>query len=248
MWGAGRRRTGPPRLDRIEDAIEGLAAGGFVVVVDDPSRENEGDLVLAAEFVDPDKINWITKEARGLICVAMRGERLDQLAIPPMTRRNSNLQGTAFRVSVDAAEGVTTGISAADRAHTISTLADSASGPDDLARPGHIFPLAARGGGVLERAGHTEAGTDLCRLAGLSEVAVICEICAEDGEMARLPALRVLADTHDLPLIAITDLIAFRRRCEEPHRRPGRRLTKPRLRAASDVFVSASSVNAERHA
>ncbi len=249
-WGGGTRERS--RLDRIEDAIEAIAAGGFVVVVDDPSRENEGDIVFAAQFVDPEKVNWLAKEARGLICVAMRGERLDDLAIPPMARRNGNAQGTAFHVSVDASEGVTTGISAADRARTISALADPTSGPRDFARPGHIFPLAACSDGVMGRDGHTEAGTDLCRLAGVAEAAVICEICAEDGEMARLPALRALADQHALPLVSIADLIAFRHRRGESRRRAGRRPIVPRHRLQSqltlDRIKTARPAHAEQHA
>jgi 3,4-dihydroxy 2-butanone 4-phosphate synthase/GTP cyclohydrolase II len=202
---------GPIRLDPVEAAVDQLGRGGMAVVVDSPNRENEGDLVMAADLVTPQAINFMATEARGLICVAMRAERLERLRIPPMAHRNGDPYGTAFHVAVDAAEGIGTGISAFDRARTIAALADPASGAEDLVRPGHVFPLAARDGGVFARAGHTEASLDLCALAELSEAAVICEIAADDGEMARLPELRAFADRHGLPLVTIADLIAHRR-------------------------------------
>lgn len=212
LGNVGGEWFGEPYLDPIEAAIEEIAAGGMAVVIDDPGRENEGDLLFAAEFADADKINWLATEGRGLICVAMLAERLERLEIPPMTAYSRDSQSTAFHVSVDASEGVGTGISAADRARTVAALADCSSRAGDFVRPGHIFPLAARDGGVLERPGHTEAGVELCRLAGLSEAAVICEVCSEDGEMARLPELRSFAHRHGLPLIAIADLIAYEMR------------------------------------
>jgi 3,4-dihydroxy 2-butanone 4-phosphate synthase/GTP cyclohydrolase II len=198
-------------LDSIEAAIEQIAGGGMVVVVDEPDRENEGDLVMAAERISPQAVNFMATEGRGLICVAMREQRLEQLQIPPMVTRAGDAHGTAFRVAVDAAERVSTGISAPDRARTIAALASASSRPEDFVRPGHVFPLAARDGGVLVRAGNTEAAVDLCALAGLPEAGVICEIAADDGEMARLPDLRVFADRHALPLVTIADLIAYRR-------------------------------------
>ncbi len=203
-------------LAAIEEAIGELQAGRFVIVVDDEDRENEGDLVMAAEFATPAAINFMAREGRGLICLAMMGERLDELSIPLMVppARNGAGFGTAFTVSVEARDGVTTGISAHDRARTIAVLIDPASRPDDLVMPGHVFPLRARDGGVLERAGQTEAGVDLARLAGLTPAAAICEIMAEDGTMARRPQLEAFAARHGLRLVSVADLIAYRRTCE----------------------------------
>jgi len=205
----------------VPEALEDLRAGRMVIVVDDADRENEGDLVLAAEKATPEAINFITLHGRGLICVALPAERLDELHIPMMTVPDANTSrfGTAFTVSVDARHGTTTGISAYDRAVTVRTLADPATKPEDLAMPGHIFPLRAREGGVLVRAGHTEAAVDLARLARLTPAGVICEILAEDGSMARLPQLEVFAATHGLKIISIADLIAYRRRHEKLVRR-----------------------------
>src|SRR5689334_15211339 len=182
--------------DRIDRAVSDIAAGRAVVVVDDENRENEGDLVFAAELATPELVAFMMTECRGLICVPMRGPDLDRLELGQMVQQNSESHGTAFTVSVDAMEGITTGISAADRARTIRLLADPAPVPGDFARPGHVFPLRAREGGVLTRPGHTEAGPDLCELAGLSPAAVICEIARPDGTMARLPDLVPFARRH----------------------------------------------------
>lgn len=205
----------PIRIDSIQDAVEALRQGRFVIVVDDEDRENEGDLVIAAQFVTPEAVNFMAKEARGLICVPLTEERARQLHLPPMVMDNTAPHHTAFTVSVDyVGEGKVTGISAYDRARTIQALADPQARPEDFARPGHIFPLIARPEGVLRRAGHTEAAIDLMRLAGLTPVAVIVEIMNEDGSMARLPQLRELADKWGFPLITIQDLIAHRLRTE----------------------------------
>jgi 3,4-dihydroxy 2-butanone 4-phosphate synthase/GTP cyclohydrolase II len=203
------------QIDSIEQALAALRAGKMVIVVDDPDRENEGDLVMAAAFVTAEAINFMAKEARGLICVPLLPERAHQLRLSPMVAENTAPHGTAFTVSVDyIGEGPVTGISAADRARTIRALADPQAKPEDFARPGHVFPLIARPEGVLRRSGHTEAAIDLMRLAGLTPVAVIVEIMNEDGSMARLPTLRQLADRWGFPLITIQDLIAYRLRTE----------------------------------
>ncbi|MEN3039992.1 MAG: bifunctional 3,4-dihydroxy-2-butanone-4-phosphate synthase/GTP cyclohydrolase II [Bacteroidia bacterium] len=203
------------RIDSVSGAIEALKSGRFVIVVDDEDRENEGDLVIAAQFVTPEIVNFMTKEARGLICVPITEERAQELRLPLMVTENTAPHHTAFTVSVDyIGEGKVTGISAQDRARTIRALADPSTRPEDFARPGHIFPLIARPEGVLRRAGHTEAAIDLMRLAGLTPVAVIVEIMNEDGSMARLPTLRALADKWGCPLITIKDLIAYRLRTE----------------------------------
>lgn len=200
---------------KIEDAIAQIREGRMVVVVDDESRENEGDLIFAAEKVTTEHINFMVRYCSGIICVPMEADRLDQLNLPLMTTDNSESMGTAFTISVDAREGTTTGISAADRARTVQVLLDPDSSPQDLARPGHIFPLRYTPGGVLRRAGHTEASVDLARLAGLTPAGVLCEIVNEDGSMARLPDLERFAAEHDLLLISIADLIAYRRRSEK---------------------------------
>jgi 3,4-dihydroxy 2-butanone 4-phosphate synthase / GTP cyclohydrolase II len=194
----------------IEDAVEEIRRGRMVIVVDDEDRENEGDLTLAAEMCTPEHVAFIRKYASGVICVPMVSERLEELDLPQMVARNEARLGTAFTVSVDAREGVTTGISAADRAKTIRVLADSKSRPADLVKPGHIFPLRAREGGVLVRAGQTEAAVDLCRLAGVQPVGVICEITNPDGSMARMPELKRFARRHELKMITVKDLIAYR--------------------------------------
>ncbi len=203
----------------VEQAIRDIRDGRMVIVVDDETRENEGDLIMAAEKVTPEDVNFIAKEGRGLICVPMTGERLDELDLHPMVAENTSRLSTAFAVSVDAIEGTTTGISAHDRAATILALVDARTAPRDLARPGHIFPLRAADGGVLRRAGHTEAAVDLARLAGLSPAGVLCEIMSDDGSMARLPELRELARRHALSLVSIKDLIAYRQRTERLVRR-----------------------------
>lgn len=196
----------------IEEAIADIKAGKFVIVVDDECRENEGDLIMAAEKVTPEAINYMAVHARGLICAPMTGERLDVLNIPLMVNENTSAHTTAFTVSVEAKYGVTTGISAQDRAVTMQALINPDSKPDDIARPGHIFPLRARDGGVLVRAGHTETTVDLARLAGLYPAGVCCEIMNEDGSMARLPQLEILAQKLELKIITVADLIAYRRR------------------------------------
>jgi 3,4-dihydroxy 2-butanone 4-phosphate synthase/GTP cyclohydrolase II len=194
----------------VEEAIEAIARGRMVIVVDDEDRENEGDLTMAAELCTPEDVAFIRKHASGVICVPMTAERLNELELPQMVSRNEARLGTAFTVSVDAREGVTTGISASDRARTIRVLADRATRSHDLVKPGHIFPLQAREGGVLVRAGQTEAAVDLCRMAGLAPVGVICEITNPDGSMARLPELKRFAKRHGLRLITVKDLIAHR--------------------------------------
>jgi 3,4-dihydroxy 2-butanone 4-phosphate synthase / GTP cyclohydrolase II len=202
-------------FDSIEDAIDDIRAGKMVVVLDDEDRENEGDLVMAAEKVTPEAINFMRKEAGGLICVPLLGSRLDDLQIPQMVRDNTAVHETAFTVSVEARDLTTTGISAHDRAATIKKLLDPSAVAADFLRPGHTFPLRARAGGVLVRAGQTEASVDLARLAGLYPAGVICEIMAEDGTMERLEGLRTYADRHGLRLITVKDLIAYRMRTEK---------------------------------
>ena len=202
-------------LDRIEDAIADIAAGRAVIVVDDEDRENEGDLVFAADAATPELMAFALRDARGLICVPMTGPDLDLLGLPPMTAVNEDAKGTAFTVSVDAREGISTGISAADRAITARLLTDPGTTAADLARPGHVFPLRARSGGVLVRAGHTEAAVDLARLAGRHPSGVICEIVDDDGTMARLPRLAQLARQWGVRLVSIEDLIAYRSRTEQ---------------------------------
>jgi len=195
----------------IPEAIEDLRAGKMIIVVDDEDRENEGDFIMAADKITPEAVNFMAKYGRGMICVPTTGERLEELGLPMMVERNSALLGTAFTVTVDAVQGTTTGISAHDRALTIKCFADAGAKPEDLARPGHIFPLRAEDGGVLVRAGHTEAVVDLVRLAGLGSSGVLCEILSEDGSMARLPELTQIAANWDLKIVTIADLIKYRR-------------------------------------
>ncbi|HEX8386632.1 MAG TPA: bifunctional 3,4-dihydroxy-2-butanone-4-phosphate synthase/GTP cyclohydrolase II [Rubricoccaceae bacterium] len=204
----------PVRFDAVEDALDALRNGRLVVVVDDEDRENEGDLIGAAEMVTPESVNFMAREARGLMCVAITAERAAALSLPMMEAVNTGLHETPFTVSVDLREGTTTGISAADRAATIRALADPTAQPADFARPGHIFPLRAAQGGVLRRAGHTEAAVDLARLAGMKPAGVLIEVLNPDGTMARTPELRAIADRHGLPLITIQSLIAYRMRTE----------------------------------
>lgn len=202
-------------FDSVESALADIAAGKMVIVTDDEDRENEGDLVIAAEKVTPAAVNMMATHGRGLICAPMDGVLLDRLGISQMVPKNRESQRTAFTVSVDAARGITTGISAYDRAQTLRILADPRSRGEDLVQPGHIFPLHARAGGVLERAGHTEAAVDLARMAGLSPAGVICEILNEDGTMARLPQLELFKKRFGLKLICIAQLIEYRRRTEK---------------------------------
>jgi 3,4-dihydroxy 2-butanone 4-phosphate synthase / GTP cyclohydrolase II len=199
----------------IEEAIEDIRQGKFVVVVDAADRENEGDLTIAAQFATPEAVNFMTKEARGLICLCLSEDRCDGLGLRQMTERNETPYGTAFTVSVEAREGVTTGISAPDRSRTIQVAIDPESAPEDLVQPGHVFPLRARDGGVLMRAGQTEAAVDLARLAGLIPAGVVCEIMKEDGTMARVPDLIPYCERHGLKLVTVADLIEYRRHHEQ---------------------------------
>ncbi|MFN0167424.1 MAG: 3,4-dihydroxy-2-butanone-4-phosphate synthase [Bryobacteraceae bacterium] len=205
----------------IPGALEEIRAGRMLVVVDDEDRENEGDLTIAAEKVSAQIINFMATYGRGLICVALTGDRCDQLRLPLVARNNTSVFGTAFCESVDAAQGVTTGISAADRTRTILTILEPAARPDDLVRPGHMFPLRAREGGVLVRAGQTEASVDLARLAGLTPAGVICEIMNDDGTMARIPQLEAFCERHGLKMISVADLIRYRLRHERFVHRSG---------------------------
>src|SRR5437763_6597653 len=196
----------------IEEALDDIRAGRMVVVCDDEDRENEGDLTLAAQFATPEAINFMAKEGRGLICLALTPDRCDELGLDLMAAKNESPFQTAFTVAIEAREGVTTGISAHDRAHTIQVAIDPRSGPNDLVQPGHIFPLKAKPGGVLERTGQTEAAVDLARLAGLNPSGVICEVMNDDGTMARVPDLVAYCERHELKMITVADLIAYRRR------------------------------------
>jgi 3,4-dihydroxy 2-butanone 4-phosphate synthase/GTP cyclohydrolase II len=198
-------------LSKIEEAIDDIKNGKMVIVIDDEGRENEGDLTMAAEMVTPEAINFMATYGRGLICVPMLGERLDKLNLPPMVSSNTARLSTAFTVSVDSLIGTTTGISASDRSNTIRSLVDDETKPEELGRPGHIFPLRYVEGGVLKRTGQTEASIDLCRLGGLREAAVICEIMADDGHMARMPQLEKFAQQHDIKIVSVEDLVSYRR-------------------------------------
>ena len=197
-------------LARIEDALEDIRSGRMVILVDDEDRENEGDLTIAAYHVTPDAINFMARYGRGLICLSMTEERARQLQLPPMVHDNSSPFGTAFTVSIEARRGVTTGISAFDRATTVRTAIAENARPDDLVRPGHVFPIVARKGGVLVRTGQTEGSVDLARLAGCTPASVICEIMKEDGSMARMPDLRLFASEHDLKIVSIRDMVEYR--------------------------------------
>lgn len=210
-------------ISPVPELVAELAAGRMVILVDDEDRENEGDLVLAAEHVTPEAINFMARHARGLICLTLTRERCERLQLPPMATRNGTKHGTAFTVSIEAATGVTTGISAADRARTVQAAVARDAKPSDLVQPGHIFPLQAQDGGVLMRAGHTEAGCDLAGMAGLLPAAVICEIMKDDGTMARLPDLQVFSREHGLKMGTIADLIGHRSRHETLIERVGQR-------------------------
>jgi 3,4-dihydroxy 2-butanone 4-phosphate synthase/GTP cyclohydrolase II len=203
------------KFDSVESVVADLRKGRMVIVVDDADRENEGDLVMAAECVTPAAVNFMAREGRGLICVPTTFERLKQLGIEQMVAQNSESFRTDFQVSVDAAKGITTGISAGDRARTIKIMADPTAVPEDLVQPGHVFPLRAKAGGVLQRAGHTEAAVDLVKLAGLRPVGIVCEIMSADGSMARMPELRRFARKHKLKICTIADLIEYRRTREK---------------------------------
>ncbi|MBT9161702.1 MAG: bifunctional 3,4-dihydroxy-2-butanone-4-phosphate synthase/GTP cyclohydrolase II [Dehalococcoidia bacterium] len=221
-------------LATIREAIEDLKSGKFVIVVDDEGRENEGDLIIAAEKITPEAINFMAKHARGLICVPLSGNRLDELRIPLMVKENTSPFDSAFTVSVEARHKVTTGVSAHDRATTVKCLIDPAARPDDLVCPGHMFPLRSREGGVLVRAGHTEASVDLARLAGLYPAAVICEIMNDDGTMARLPDLERLAAEYGFKIVSVAQLIAYRRR----HDRLVHRVAEAKLPTAYGEFTA----------
>jgi 3,4-dihydroxy 2-butanone 4-phosphate synthase/GTP cyclohydrolase II len=230
----------------IEDAAEDLRAGKFVVIVDDEDRENEGDLVLAAEKVTPATINFMAKEGRGLICLALTEERCDELELPPMVEQNTSNFGTAFTVSIEARGRTTTGISAADRAATVLAAVDPKTRPSDLLRPGHMFPLRAQAGGVLKRAGQTEASVDLCRIAGLMPAAVLCEIMNEDGSMARVPDLATFCARHGLRMVTVADLIRHRMR----HERLVQRIASPHLPTTFGdfrLYAYRSEVTHEEH-
>jgi len=210
----GKATAGESPFATIEEAIEEIRQGRMVVVCDDEDRENEGDLTMAAQFATPEAVNFMAKEARGLICLALTPERCDELGLDLMAAKNETPLQTAFTVAIEAREGVTTGISAADRAHTIQVAVDPGAGPRDLVQPGHVFPLKAKPGGVLERTGQTEAAVDLARLAGLNPAGVICEVMNEDGTMARVPDLIPYCEKHGLRMITVAGLIAYRRRTE----------------------------------
>ena len=218
----------------VEEAIEDIGQGKFMVVVDDEDRENEGDLTIAAQFATPEAVNFMVIHARGLVCLCLTEERCDELGLRQMTEQNETPFGTAFTVSVEAREGVTTGISAHDRAHTIQVAIDPTSQPSDLVQPGHVFPLRARRGGVLQRTGQTEAAVDLARLAGLNPAGVVCEIMKDDGSMARVPDLVPYCARHGLKMITVADLVEYRRR----HERLVERQTSVRLPTAYGEFTA----------
>jgi 3,4-dihydroxy 2-butanone 4-phosphate synthase/GTP cyclohydrolase II len=232
-------------FNRTEELIEAFRDGRMVIMMDDESRENEGDLIMPASAVTPEAINFMTKYGRGLICLALTNERVRELGLPMMARKNEARHATAFTVSIEAREGISTGISAPDRAHTIATAIDPQTGPGDIVSPGHVFPLAAREGGVLVRAGHTEAAVDLGRLAGLNPAGVICEVMNDDGTMARRDDLVAFAQRHGLKIATIADLIAYRRRYD--------RIVERRLETTFDSvfggrFNMALYVNTVAHA
>jgi 3,4-dihydroxy 2-butanone 4-phosphate synthase/GTP cyclohydrolase II len=218
----------------VEEAIDDIRQGKLVVVVDAADRENEGDLTIAAQFATPEAINFMATHGRGLICLCLTEERCDELGLRPMTDNNETPYETAFTISIEAREGVTTGISAADRARTIQVAIDPTKGPGDLVQPGHVFPLRARPGGVLQRSGQTEAAVDLARLAGLNPAGVVCEIMNEDGTMARVPDLVPYCESHGLKLVAVEDLIEYRRR----HEKLVERMTTVRLPTAYGEFTA----------
>jgi len=207
------------KFNTVQEAAEDLAAGRMVILIDDEDRENEGDLVIAAQMITPEAVNFMAMRARGLICLALAPERCDQLDLSPMVKDNTSSFGTGFTVSIEARRGVTTGISAADRAHTIRTAIDPKTRPEDLARPGHVFPLRAKVGGALVRIGQTEGSVDLCKIAGLTPAAVICEIMNDDGSMARVPDLIKFAAAHGLKMITVKDVVEYRLRTERFVRR-----------------------------
>ncbi|MDF1739365.1 MAG: bifunctional 3,4-dihydroxy-2-butanone-4-phosphate synthase/GTP cyclohydrolase II [Verrucomicrobiales bacterium] len=230
----------------VADVVADIKAGKMVIIVDDEDRENEGDLICAAEKISPEHINFMATHGRGLICAPILPAAADRLGLPLMVRRNTESHGTNFTVAVDAAAGVTTGISASDRAHTVKILANPMSEPQDLVRPGHILPLQAKIGGVLRRAGHTEAAVDLARLAGLEPAGVICEILNEDGSMARLPQLFEFAAKHDLRIGTIESLIEYRRTSEKLVERV-EQIKMPTDFGVFDLYTYSSTLNPEEH-
>ena len=246
----GLTLASPPRRRRVfapvEEAVDAIRQGQMVIVVDDEDRENEGDLTVAAEKTTPEVINFMAKYGRGLICLPMTGDRLDRLDVPLMVEKNTSQFATAFCVSIEAKESTSTGISAADRATTARVAVDPTTRPSDLARPGHMFPLRARDGGVLVRAGQTEAGVDLARIAGLRPAGVICEIMNEDGTMARVPELRRFARKHKLVMITIADLIKYRMRNERLVRRAAA-AKLPTEYGDFDLVAFESLINGETH-
>src|SRR3954451_19896989 len=230
----------------IEEALEDIRAGRMVIVCDDEDRENEGDLTIAAEFATPEAINFMAREGRGLICLALTPERCDELGLDLMAAKNESAFETAFTVSIEARDGVTTGISAADRAHTIALAVDPRTSPRDLVQPGHVFPLKAKPGGVLERTGQTEAAVDLARLAGLTPAGVICEIMNDDGTMARVPQLVEFCKRHDLKMLSVADLIRHRMKHEKFIRRVGEGVV-PTDFGEFRTIAYASDLNPEYH-
>ncbi|MFL5920358.1 MAG: 3,4-dihydroxy-2-butanone-4-phosphate synthase, partial [Gaiellaceae bacterium] len=217
----------------VEEAIEDIRCGKFVVVVDAADRENEGDLTIAAQFATPEAINFMATHGRGLICLCLTEERCDELGLEPMAQRNETPFGTAFTISIEAREGISTGISAHDRSRTIQVAIDPSKGPADLVQPGHVFPLRARPGGVLQRAGQTEAAVDLARLAGLNPAGVVCDVMNEDGTMARVADLIPYCEEHGVKLVTVADLIEYRRR----HEKLVERTTSVRLPTAFGEFI-----------
>ncbi len=234
-------------IKRIEDAIKDIKAGRMVILVDDEDRENEGDLCMAAEMVTPEAINFMAKYGRGLICLTLTEEKADELNLPPMVEHNTSLYRTAFTVSIDARYGITTGISAYDRAVTILTAVKDSARPEDLVRPGHIFPLRARKGGVLVRAGQTEGSVDLARLAGLKPAGVICEIMKEDGTMARLPDLKVFAKDHGLRIVTVADIIEYRLRKDRLVRRAAEAIVPTRFGGEFRAIAYENDVDFHEH-
>lgn len=232
---------------RVEAALEDIRVGKMVILVDDEDRENEGDLVLAAEMVTAQAINFMAKEGRGLICLSLTEERADHLELPPMVHDNSCSFGTAFTVSIEARTGVTTGISAADRAQTIQVAVDDLSTAKDLARPGHVFPLRAKPGGVLTRVGQTEGSVDMARLAGLKPAGVICEIMNDDGTMARMPQLKEFALKHGLKIVTVADLVAYRMRNEQLIRRAAETVLPTPYGGEFKVIVYENDVDSAQH-
>ena len=234
-------------IKRIEEALRLIREGKIVILVDDEDRENEGDLCMAAELATPETINFMAKYGRGLICVTLTEKRADELNLPPMVDDNTSLYRTAFTISIDARDGVTTGISASDRAKTILTCVDENARPDDLVRPGHIFPLRARDGGVLVRTGQTEGSVDLSRLAGLKPAGIICEIMNEDGSMARMPDLEVFAKEHGLMIVTIADIIEYRLRKDRLVRRAAEAIVPSRFGGEFRAVAYTNDVDHHEH-